>query len=69
MTLKRTPLKPVRTDATRAKALAAIEHATIEVAQRTSAESFDWVVVGTQMRRFGDNREIVIRLEPWKEPE
>lgn len=58
------------TAAARSKALAAITHAIIEVAQNASESSgFEYVVDGTQCRRFGDNREIVIRLKPWEPTE
>lgn len=56
------------TPAARSKALAAITHAIIEVAQRASESSgWEYVVDGTQVRRFGDNREIVIRLKAWSD--
>lgn len=55
------------TPAARSKALAAISHAIIDVAQKASETSgFEWVCSGSQVRRYGDNREIVVRLEPWK---
>lgn len=56
--------------AARSKALAAISHAIIEVAQKASESSgWEYTVDGTQVRRFGENREIVIRLKVWEPPE
>lgn len=56
------------TPAARSKALAVIMHALIEVAQKASETSgWEYVIDGTQCRRFGDNREIVIRLKAWSD--
>lgn len=59
-------MTPTKTPAARTKALAAIEHALIDLAQKTTETTgFEWVCEGSQVRRYGENREIVIRLRPW----
>lgn len=67
MTLQPEKVRPiVRTQATRTKALAQIQYALEEMAQKCSeASHFEWVHEGTQVRRYGDKREIVIRIRPW----
>lgn len=69
MALKPSTL-PARTPATRLKALRRIEYALVEMAQKASeASDFEWIVEGTQTRSHGENRELVIRLRPWKSGE
>ena len=67
MTLQPSKVTPrVCTPQTRARALAAVEHAVIEAAQRaTELSDWNWCVQGTQTRAYGENRELVIRLAPF----